>query len=241
MAIYYLSLKHGSRGKNKRAGAHLRYIARLAKYKYNSDQVKFISFGNLPSWVKTPVHFWDMADKFSMKNARLYSEFEAALPRELNTREQIELALEFVDLELKTHHPFTLVIHDSPAIDGLSHPHFHLMFSTKKHDGIERDKSVFFAKANPLNPKKGGVPKDRSWIHKSRLEAARKLWETLVNEALARAGVAATVDCRSLRAQGIDREPQPRLTQFETVLYRQGIVTPKIQKILDLRKLARNQ
>ena len=241
MAIYYLSLKHGSRGKNQRAGAHLRYITRLARYKYNSDQVKFISFGNFPSWVKTPVDFWDMADKFSMKNARLYSEFEAALPRELTLTEQVELALEFVYLELKTHHPFTLVIHDSPAIDGLSHPHFHLMFSTKKHDGIEREKAVFFAKANPVNPKKGGVPKDRTWIHKSRLEAARKLWERLVNEALARAEVAARVDCRSLKAQGIDRKPQPRLTQFETVLYRQGIVTPKIQMILDLRELAKSR
>jgi hypothetical protein len=46
------------------------------------------------------------------------------------------------------------------------------------------------------------------WYRRGRLRLWRKTWEELENEALEAAGRPERVDCRTLKAQGIDRKPQ---------------------------------
>lgn len=238
MAIYYLNLKHGSRGNGQRAGAHSRYIQREEPYTYNADQVRHIESGNLPHWAKDATHFWDMADIHAQAHARLYSEFEIALPRELSTDAQVQLTKEFVSEVIGEKHPYTVVIHESPAIDGGTNPHLHCMFSARTMDGVARSEHLFFRRANSSAPERGGAPKDRGWIHRSRLEHVRATWEQCANRALKQAGVDAVIDRRTLAAQGIDRPPQPKLTSYESMLWKQGIETPVVKEILLLKEMA---
>jgi hypothetical protein len=39
----------------------------------------------MPSWVKDPIEFWQAADTFERANAKVYMEYEIALP--MNSRQ----------------------------------------------------------------------------------------------------------------------------------------------------------
>ncbi len=242
MAVYRFSVKHGSRAKGTSARAHVSYILREERYEYGSHELRYTESGNLPEWAQeNPKHFWSTADLYESANARLYTEFEVALPRELSTEQQTDLAKEFLKNEIGDRHAYTIAIHESTTTDGGVNPHFHLMFSTRKNDGIERRESLFFKRANSRSPEEGGAPKDRSWMPKPRLHELRVSWETHANRALEMAGVLATVDHRSLRDQGIDRDPQPKLTPMDVMLWKQGIKTQTVEQVLLCREIARIQ
>ena len=236
MAIYRFSMKHGSRAKGASAGAHARYV--LREEKYGKRDLMFAESGNLPEWSERGIQFWDAADLYEAENARLYTEFEISMPRELDTRQQILLIQEFIKSEIGEQHPYTVALHEANARDGGKNPHVHLMFSTRKHDDYRRSERVFFKRANSKEPWEGGARKDRSWIAKTRLVDLRETWEHMANSALKAAGEEARVDARSLADQGIDRAPQPKLTPFEYQLWQQGIITSKVEQILVLEEIA---
>lgn len=73
------------------------------------------------------------------------------------------------------------------------------MFSERELDGIDRELSQFFKRANSKEPEKGGAEKNREWQDKSRLLGLRKSWEIESNNLLEKYGFEARVDCRSLR------------------------------------------
>ena len=77
--------------------------------------------------------------------------------------------------------------------------HCHLMFSERELDGINRELSQFFKRANSKDRNKGGAEKNRKWQDKSRLLELRKSWEIESNILLEKYGFEARVDCRSLR------------------------------------------
>ena len=58
------------------------------------------------------------------------------------------------------------------------------MFSERELDGIDRELSQFFKRANSKNPEKGGAKKNREWQEKSRLLDLRKSWEIETNNLL---------------------------------------------------------
>ena len=112
------------------------------------------------------------------------------------------------------------------------------MFTTRALDGIERSKELFFKRANSKHPEQGGAKKDRSWQPKERLLELRESWETYCNSALKRAGYDALIDRRTLKEQGIERQPEPKLSPYETMLWKHGIMSEKVEDILLLRELA---
>ena len=67
---------------------------------------------------------------------------------------------------------------------GEKNLHCHLMFSERELDGIDRELSQFFKRANSKNPEKGGAKKNREWQEKSRLLDLRKSWEIETNNLL---------------------------------------------------------
>ena len=237
MAIYRFSLKHGSRDDGKSGGGHVRYILRTERYEYGAHELTYTESGNMPDWASDPTEFWDAADAYERVNAQVYSEFEIALPRELTDDQRLRLVKEFVKTEIGEKHPYTLAIHDAEAMDGGKNPHVHVMFTTRALDGIERPKEQFFKRANGKRPEQGGAQKDRSWKPKERLIALRQSWETHCNLALKRAGHTAMIDHRSLEAQGLDRPAEPKLSPYESMLWKQGILSEKVEEILLIREL----
>lgn len=239
MAIYRFCLKQGSRANGKSGGSHARYITRTERYRYGAHELTYTESGNMPSWsTQNPLDFWDAADTFERSNAQVYSEFEIALPRELNDEQRLKLVKAFVAAEIGEKHPYTLAIHKVEAMDGGSNPHVHVMFTTRALDGIERPKERFFKRANSRHPEQGGAKKDRSWQPKERLLELRESWETHCNNALERAGHDALIDRRTLKEQGIERQPEPKLSPYETMLWKHGIMSEKVEDILLLRELA---
>ncbi|MDV3351304.1 MobA/MobL family protein [Leptothoe sp. LEGE 181152] len=232
-------MKQGSRTDGKSGGSHVRYIMRTERYRYGAHELTYSESGNMPSWAtQNPLEFWDAADTFERANAQVYSEFEIALPRELNDEQRLKLVKAFVAAEIGEQHPYTLAIHEVEAMDGGSNPHVHVMFTTRALDGIERPKELFFKRANSRHPEQGGAKKDRSWQPKERLLELRESWETHCNNALKRAGYDALIDRRTLTEQGIERQPEPKLSPYETMLWKHGIMSEKVEDILLLRELA---
>jgi hypothetical protein len=64
--------------------------------------------------------------------------------------------------------------------------------------------------------------KPREWNEKSLLCHQRETWAEAVNSALEKAGRPERVDHRTLKAQGIDREPQPKIGVAATAMQRKG-------------------
>jgi hypothetical protein len=84
------------------------------------------------------------------------------------------------------------------------------MYSERTVDGIDRDPAQYFKRYNAKAPEKGGCRKDSAGTDE-RLQATRQRWADVQNQHLERHGHAARVDHRSLKEQGIDRQPEKHI------------------------------
>lgn len=212
MASYHLSVKTGGKGK---AASHADYIAREGKYAREKDNdLEHTESGNMPAWAAhKPSEFWKAADTFERANGCTYREIEIALPRELTPAQRLELVRDFIQQEIGDRHAYQFAIHNPrAAIEGGEQPHAHIMFSERLNDGIERDPQPYFKRANTKNPERGGAKKARfgetPTERKAYLIAQRERWADLQNKHLERYQHPDRVDARSLKAQGIAREPE---------------------------------
>lgn len=218
MAIGRLSMKVGKAGK---AGPHAAYIARVGQYATRlerGERLAATEAGNMPAWAQSePLAFWQAADANERKNGTTYREMEIALPRELDTAQQVALVREFVRQEVGERHAFQWAIHVPTAADGGEQPHVHLMFSERQRDGIERDPDQYFKRYNAKTPEKGGARKGygpsagQTLTRAERvdeLKALRGRWGELCNAHLERAQVPARIDMRSHADRDTGLEPE---------------------------------
>ena len=218
MSIYHLTVKIGSKDKGHSAGEKCAYITRSENYAKKADECAYTASGNMPKWPKTnpqkdPSHYWKAADIYERDNGRLYREVEFAIPRELNLDQQKALCHAFAErlatLDKGEKLPFTFAIHTDPENHN---PHCHLIISERVNDGIPRNASTWFKRANPKEPKKGGAAKSQELKGKQWLEPTRQLWAQMANEAM-KSGVADFnertdgIDHRSNKARGLDALP----------------------------------
>ena len=218
MAIGRLSMKVGKAGK---AGPHAAYIAREGQYAdrlERGEKLEATEAGNMPAWAQSnPLAFWQAADAYERKNGTTYREMEIALPRELDADQRAALVREFVRQEIGDRHAYQWAIHVPTAADGGEQPHFHLMFSERQRDGIERDPEQYFKRYNAKAPEKGGArkgygPSAGQTLTKAEraaeLKELRGRWEAMCNAHLERAGVEQRIDMRSHAERGTGLEPE---------------------------------
>lgn len=212
MAIARLSVGTGKKGK---ASPHAQYIAREGKYAKDNnslEKLEHTGHGNMPEWAEhNPNYFWQMADEHERKNGSTYREHVIALPRELDSDQRHELIKDWIDQEIGDKHAYQYAIHNPPAMDGKEQPHAHIMFSERTRDGIERDPDQYFKRYNGKNPERGGAKKANTGMkpadRKADLLAQRDRWEKTCNAHLEKAGRYERISMKSLKAQGIEREP----------------------------------
>ena len=205
MAIYHLHISSGSRSGGQSAGAKIDYINREGKYQDRPD--KCLARGSqLPEWATSPNDFWGAVDQHERANAKLFMEVEFALPKELSLDQQKDVVEKFAKTNIPKQ-PYSWAIHAGKG----NNPHCHLVFNERTMDGVKRDKKTFFKRANKKNPEKGGAAKKRYLKSTDFLVSIRKSWETHANDALKQANKKVEIDCRTLKAQGIDRIPQVHL------------------------------
>ena len=193
VATYHFSVK--SKGKGY-AIQHYLYIARLMQYenvrKKSNEILEYVEPGKcMPSWVKDPIEFWKAADTFERANAKVYIEYEIALPNEFTPDQRKTLIETFLDKHIAPQqYPHSYAIHNVKSrLSGEEQPHCHLMFSLKADDGIERTAEQYFKRYNPQDPAKGGAKKiqlqDGHADYSTFLLHIRKAWENHLNDALA--------------------------------------------------------
>ena len=197
LAEYRFCYKKGKLGYAK---SHAAYILREENYTSRKEELVYKESGNMEMFDGTSaVKFWEYADTYERANSVVYREIEVNIPNEFNHEQAKELINNFVKKELGEKYIYTYAIHESYNSDGEKNLHCHLMFSERELDGINRELSQFFKRANSKAPEKGGAEKNREWQDKSRLLELRKSWEIESNNLLEKYGFEARVDCRSLR------------------------------------------
>ena len=198
MATYRLCYKKGKVGYSK---SHAAYIQREDGYQSKEEDLVYTESGNMNfNGEKINAEkFWEYADTYERVNSVAYRELELNIPNEFNHEQAKELIDNFVKKELGEKYPYTYAIHESKNEENEKNLHCHLMFSERELDGIDRDLSQYFKRANSKNPEKGGAKKNREWQEKSRLLDLRKSWEIETNNLLEKNGFEDRVDCRTLK------------------------------------------
>jgi MobA/MobL family len=152
-------------------------------------------------------------------NARVAREFLVALPVELSPQARVSLVTGF-SRELVERHRFALdiAIHaprDYPGSDPRNF-HAHLLATTREVtlDGLGAKTPLEWSDTNRRQSGLGPAVGE--------LLQVRKSWAQAANAALEQEHVNSRIDHRTLRAQGIDREPRPYIPRVAFEMERRG-------------------
>ena len=236
MAIYRLQIKAVTRGTGRtatsaaayRAGERIRDERTGALYDHRKRTDVLHKEIFLPSrlegstaetvWARDRSTLWNTAEKAEHRSdSRVAREFQVSLPPELSAEQRVALARTFSrEIAERYNVAVDLAIHaPRPEGDPRNH-HAHLLATTRE------------VTAEGLGPKTGldrkGEIRSELGLPTSRQEFTnlRARWAELANAALREANVEARIDHRSLEAQGIDREPTPRLPWAAIAAERRG-------------------
>lgn len=149
--------------------------------------------GNAPDWARARETLWNAAEAAEhRKNSCVARDVVVSLPVELSAEQRQALALELAAELTRRHHcAVDVALHQPDRRNDERNFHAHLLCSTRRlgMDG-------FTEKTRELDDRNSGE-----------IDYWRDRWEKLQNEHLKYYGHDARVDCRSLKAQGIAREP----------------------------------
>lgn len=244
MAIYHCSIKPISRGAGQSivAAAAYRHACKLEDSRtgevYDFTRKRGVVFSEIyspdhahASWVQNREQLWNHAEAAEKrKDARLGREILFALPSELTEPQRKELIGTMAKSLAKRYGSVVDVAVHSPSRYGDERNfHAHVLLSSRRigQDG-------FGEKVHELDDRKRG-PMEVSFI--------RSEWARLANLALKQAEQEASIDHRTLKAQGIDREPTIHLGVSASAMERRGIQTVRgsINRRIRERQAAREE
>lgn len=194
-----------------------------------------------PAWVEDPDELWNRVEECEKrKDAQVARDYVIPVPLGLDDARATELARRLARyIADNLHTPVSIGIHRDADTDliGNAKPreqqgyHAHLLFPTRRilldGDGGNDDaaRQGFGAKLSVLSNRRtsAGI-----------VEAMNREWANLANELVAEVGLKADYDWRSYERLGIDRAPQPRLTQKQVALEKKGFFTRQGDMLRDI-------
>ena len=205
MAIFHLSAKVISRGKGQSAIAAAAYRSgerlrdeQANEQKFYTARAERIEFTGImapkdaPEWAHDRNRLWNEAERAEKrKDAQLAREIEVALPHELTAQQREWLVKDFArEGFVRKGYAVDIAIHAPDKDSDARNHHAHLMVTMRRlgAEGFTGDK-------------------DRSLNKREQLGEWREQWAHLANRHLERHGHAARIDHRSLKEQGVEREP----------------------------------
>ncbi len=207
MAIYHFSAKVISRANGSSAIAAAAY--RSASQLYDERLGRSHDFSNkagviysevilpegAPKRLYDRMALWnEVEDGEKRKDAQLAREVEFSIPREMNKKQGVALARDFVAEQfVRRGMVADLNVHWDKAQDGSPKPHAHVLLSMRDV-GLE-----------------GFGQKNRNWNGNELLKEWREAWAAHVNERIVELGLEGRVDHRSYKDQGIELEPQHKI------------------------------
>ena len=228
MAVYRCEVKTLKRayGRSAVAAAAYRAADRLRDEQANDGQGKahdyrrrgpgvayteILTPSGAPEWATKRGRLWNEAERAeNRRNSVTAREVLLSLPHELDDVQRIELVRGFAGGLIDRYGvAVDIAIHRPDRKGDQRNHHAHLMMTTRRmgRDGLGE-------KTRELDDVKKRGPEE--------VEAIRALWEKEQNLALERAGKVERVSRLSNAAQGIEREPQPKLGEAATALMRRG-------------------
>ena len=178
-----------------------------------------------PAWAEDRTSLWNAAEAAEKrKDARVARDYEVAIPKDLTKEQGIALVRDFsaalvdrygVAVDFNVHRD------DLRRWDGSEKGwqgyHAHILTSTRKLGregfGEKAEPELSDTKRKSLGLSDGAAE----------IERVRQLWEVTANRHLEQAGVLQRIDSRSLKDQGIARDPTVHLGPHVTGLERDGI------------------
>lgn len=247
MAIYHLSIKIISRGKNKSAVAASAYRSgEKIKNEYDGIVHDFTRKGgiahteillprNAPQEFLDRGTLWNSVEKIEKsKNSQLAREIEIALPKELSREKQINLVREYVKENfVKVGMCADIALHDKN--DGNPHAHILLTMRPLNEDttcGAKSKKEYILDENGEKVKLKNGNYKTRKisttdWNEQEKAEEWRKAWADITNKYLEENSIQEKVDHRSYQRQGIEQIPTIHLGVSATQMEKKGIATDR--------------
>jgi ATP-dependent exoDNAse (exonuclease V) alpha subunit len=239
VAIYFLNLKtfgrssgssavsaaayrSGERIKDERTGKTYDHTDRqdvmhkeiIVPSEFSSDELL---------WARDRASLWNSAESAESRiNARVAREYLVALPAELSAEQQLKLARGFSH-ELADRYRFAvdLAVHEPRQFPGSDPRNYHAhLLATTREVGVEGLGAKTSVEWNDARRREIGLgPAINELLH------VRERWANVANEALRGALLTSRVDHRSLKDQGVDREPYPYLPRKVFEMERHGYRT----------------
>lgn len=229
MAIYYLEVKIGSKGKGQSAIASSAYrsgtklidevTGKVFDYTRKTGVVhsEISLCDNAPEEYANRENLWNAVHKIEKaSNAQIFREIIVAIPKELNQEEQIKLLRDYVKGFTERGMCVDWNIHDK----GDGNPHAHIMLtmrsilkdgtwaakSRKVYDLNEKGNKIF-QKVDKTGRKqyKSHKADYNDWNQKERVEEWRAEWAACCNQYLSSEN---QIDHRSYERQGLEIIPQ---------------------------------
>ena len=207
MALMHLSVRIGKRSSGRSAVQAATYRAgekhyderygEIADYTHKAhvDHTETMLPDNAPAWAKDRGQLWNRVEQSeTRKDAQIFREIEASLPRELADDAHMRIVRGFVRDNLTDKGAAVdVAIHRPVASDGLGQDHVHLMTVMRPFD---QTTASGFAKKKP-----------REWNDRRLVEYWRADWAKRVNEEYERADLNHRIDHRSYERRGLNLEP----------------------------------
>lgn len=257
MAIYHCSIKTGSRAKGQSAIAASAYRSGekltdnetgiVSDYTRKSGIVfsEISLCENAPEEYKNRATLWNEVHKIEIsKNARLWREFEVALPQELDRETQKNTIRDFVKILTKQGMCVDWSLHDKN--DG--NPHAHIMATTRsilpsgkwapksrKVYELDENGERIFQKFDKSGRKQYKSHKEdyNDWNDKTRVEEWRSAWAECCNARLAECD---RIDHRSYARQGIEQLPTIHEGYAARQLAANGQLSDRVQLNNEIRQ-----
>lgn len=237
MAIYHLSVKVISRaaGSNVLASAAYRSASRLHDERLDRAHDFTRKTGVIHSEILLPdgaqehlgdrERLWNAVEAGEKrKDAQLSREVEFAIPREMTQADGIALARDFVQREMVDRGMIAdLNVHWDVGADGQAKPHAHVMLTLREVGDGRAGAPDFGAKV-------------RDWNATALVEHWREAWADHVNARLAALDIDASIDHRTLEAQGLDLEPQNKIGPAAARRLGEGL---EVERLTDHAEIAR--
>jgi ATP-dependent exoDNAse (exonuclease V) alpha subunit len=258
VAVYFLNLKTFGRAGGSsavsaaayRAGERIRDERSGKTYDHSDRRDVMHKEVILPSrfaademnWAKDRASLWNTAERAETRiNARVAREYLVALPVELSPAQRIGLVKAFSQ-ELADRYRFAVdcAIHAPRDFPGSDPRNFHAhLLATTREVTIEGLGGKTTLEWNDDSRRNAGLgPAINELLH------VRARWASATNEALREAHVSARIDHRTLREQGIDREPRPQIPraafEMELNVYR-SVLAERMREDYQARVEARLQ
>lgn len=243
MAIYHCSIKPVPRAKGRTATASAAYRTASRIEDERTGQVFDYSRKRgvehteiiLPTeavrrdiqWARDRSRLWNSAELAEVrKDARVAREYELALPHELGRADRLALTRTFSqEIADRYNVAADFGIHRPDGAGDQRNFHVHLLTTTRQIGpaGLEAKATLEWSNTDRA---KRGLPPSSDEIRDIRLR-----WGQCVNELMQARGLAARVDHRSLKDQGIERQPTTHLGPAVMGMQRRGMETEVCKRI----------